>query len=147
MSFRTRLALVAAAAVGLAVVAASVVVYVVVRGDLRAQADRTLVSRAAEVAHAPLRNELGPDGKEYLDVPPFFESVHVEVVRSDRSPVAVTCSVVSVSRRTGASAVRATSSPSAAATRMPPSAITTSRIPIRCSVRVTSLMSRAISIA
>ena len=85
MSFRTRLALVAAAAVGLAIVAASVVVYVVVRGDLRAQADRTLVSRASEVSHAPLRNELGPDGKEYLDVPPFFESVHVEVVRSDGS--------------------------------------------------------------
>jgi two-component system, OmpR family, sensor histidine kinase MprB len=55
MSFRTRLALVAAAAVALAVVLASVVVYVVVRNQLRGTVDEALKDRAAEVARAPLR--------------------------------------------------------------------------------------------
>ena len=55
MSFRARLALVAAAAVALAVVLASVVVYVVVRNQLRGTVDEALRARAAEVARAPLR--------------------------------------------------------------------------------------------
>jgi two-component system sensor histidine kinase MprB len=55
MSFRTRLALVAAAAVALAVVLASVVVYVVVRNQLRGTVDEALKDRAVEVARAPLR--------------------------------------------------------------------------------------------
>jgi two-component system, OmpR family, sensor histidine kinase MprB len=55
MSFRARLALVAAAAVALAVVLASVVVYVVVRNQLRGTVDEALRDRAAEVARAPLR--------------------------------------------------------------------------------------------
>jgi two-component system, OmpR family, sensor histidine kinase MprB len=55
MSFRTRLALVAAAAVALAVVLASVVVYIVVRNQLRSTVDEALKDRAAEVARAPLR--------------------------------------------------------------------------------------------
>jgi hypothetical protein len=55
MSFRARLALVAAAAVGLAVVVASAVVFVVVRDQLRSQADATLQSRADEIRHAPIR--------------------------------------------------------------------------------------------
>jgi two-component system, OmpR family, sensor histidine kinase MprB len=55
MSFRTRLALVAAAAVALAVVLASVVVYVVVRNQLRGTVDEALENRAAEVVGAPLR--------------------------------------------------------------------------------------------
>jgi two-component system, OmpR family, sensor histidine kinase MprB len=85
MSFRSRLALVSAAAVGIAVVAASLVVYVVVRNDLRSQSDSTLRTRAEEVVHAPVHPEVGPDGKTYLDVPPFFASVHVEVVYADGS--------------------------------------------------------------
>jgi len=85
MSFRARLALVAATAVGLAVVAASAVVFVVVRDQLRSQADATLQSRADEIRHALIRPEIGPDGKAYLDVPPFISAVHIEVVNSDGS--------------------------------------------------------------
>jgi two-component system sensor histidine kinase MprB len=62
MSFRTRLALVAAAAVALAVVLASAVVYIVVRNQLRGTVDEALEDRAAEVARAPLRAfRLGAD--------------------------------------------------------------------------------------
>jgi two-component system, OmpR family, sensor histidine kinase MprB len=53
MSFRTRLALVAAAAVGIAVVAASVVVYVVVHNELLGEVDATLRNRATEIATGP----------------------------------------------------------------------------------------------
>jgi two-component system, OmpR family, sensor histidine kinase MprB len=53
MSFRTRLALVAAAAVGIAVVAASVVVFVVVHNELFGEVDRALHNRAVEIANGP----------------------------------------------------------------------------------------------
>ena len=65
MSFRTRLALVAAAAVALAVVLASAVIYVVVRSDLRGPVDDLLRARATHISELPpdvLRHELfGPD--------------------------------------------------------------------------------------
>ena len=53
MSFRTRLALVAAAAVGIAVVVASVVVFVVVHNELFGEVDRALHDRAVEIANGP----------------------------------------------------------------------------------------------
>ncbi|MDQ2983576.1 MAG: HAMP domain-containing protein [Actinomycetota bacterium] len=53
MSFRARLTLVAAAAVALAVVTASAVVYVVVRDQLLGQVDTALRDRAADLANAP----------------------------------------------------------------------------------------------
>ena len=53
MSFRTRLALVAAAAVALAVLVASVVVFVVVRNQLRGQIDSTLHARAEQIRGGP----------------------------------------------------------------------------------------------
>ena len=53
MSFRTRLAFVAAAAVGIAVVVASVVVFVVVRNELFGEVDRALHNRAVEIANGP----------------------------------------------------------------------------------------------
>jgi two-component system sensor histidine kinase MprB len=53
MSFRARLALVAAAAVGLAVVAASAVVFVVVRGQLLGEVDQALTNRARELLTGP----------------------------------------------------------------------------------------------
>ena len=53
MSFRARLTLVAAAAVALAVLAASAVVYVVVRDQLRTSVDDALQQRAAEISHSP----------------------------------------------------------------------------------------------
>jgi two-component system sensor histidine kinase MprB len=53
VSFRTRLALVAAAAVGIAVVAASVTVFVVVHNELFSEVDRALHDRAVEIARGP----------------------------------------------------------------------------------------------
>ena len=53
MSFRTRLALAAAAAVALAVVLASVIVYVVVRNELRAEIDRSLRQQQEEISRLP----------------------------------------------------------------------------------------------
>jgi two-component system, OmpR family, sensor histidine kinase MprB len=68
MSFRTRLALVSAAAVGLAVVIASVAVFLVVRGQLFGQVDRALDDRAVAVAEEPGGPHLNGDG--YLAIPP-----------------------------------------------------------------------------
>ena len=48
MSFRTRLALVAAAAVGIAVVVASIVVYIVVHNELLGEVDRALTARTRD---------------------------------------------------------------------------------------------------
>jgi two-component system sensor histidine kinase MprB len=60
VSFRARLALVAAAAVALAVVLASAVVYVVVRNELRAQVDTSVRNQAREIGHAPVNVLPGP---------------------------------------------------------------------------------------
>jgi two-component system, OmpR family, sensor histidine kinase MprB len=69
MSFRARLILVAAAAVALAVVAASAIVYFVVRGELRGPVDDSLRTSASDLSHIPpeeigrsffhLQNEFG----------------------------------------------------------------------------------------
>ncbi len=56
MSFRARLTLVAAAAVALAVVAASFVVYFVVRGELRNTVDGSLETNAEQLAGTPLHD-------------------------------------------------------------------------------------------
>jgi two-component system, OmpR family, sensor histidine kinase MprB len=53
VSFRARLTLVAAAAVALAIVIASVIVYFVVRDELRAQVDDALAERADVLAEIP----------------------------------------------------------------------------------------------
>ena len=53
MSFRARLTLVAAAAVALAVVAASALVYVVVRGELRGPVDNSLRQSQQEILGLP----------------------------------------------------------------------------------------------
>ena len=72
MSFRARLALVAAGAVALAVVVASAVVFVVMRNQLRGQVDDTLRSREVAIAHNqfPPHPEHGPGGRTYLDLGP-----------------------------------------------------------------------------
>jgi two-component system sensor histidine kinase MprB len=82
MSFRTRLALVAAGAVALAVVVASAVVFVVVRDQLRGQVDSTLRGRAEEILSGPLPLHI-EDG--YLDIPgaPLGEATFVQAVTSD----------------------------------------------------------------
>src|SRR5262249_55962981 len=56
MSFRARLALVAAAAVALAVVVASFVIYFVVRDQLRATIDDSLRTTASQLANTPLHD-------------------------------------------------------------------------------------------
>jgi two-component system sensor histidine kinase MprB len=82
MSFRARLTLVAAAAVALAVVLASAVVWVVVRNQLYHEVDNRLKIRAAEITSGP-----GPHpeqvfgGRTYLDVPgPFLGTDYVQAV-------------------------------------------------------------------
>jgi two-component system sensor histidine kinase MprB len=65
LSFRARLTLVAAAAVALAIVLASAVIYLVVRGDLRGPVDDLLRARVRHISAMPpdeVRHELfGPD--------------------------------------------------------------------------------------
>ena len=62
MSFRARLALVAAAAVALAVVLASVTTYVVVRDQLRGTVDDALQERADEISPRPIEAVFGGHG-------------------------------------------------------------------------------------
>lgn len=64
LSFRARLALVAAGAVALAVILASAVVFLVVRRELHRDFDNALQTRATEIARSPLH----PEG-QYLDIP------------------------------------------------------------------------------
>jgi two-component system sensor histidine kinase MprB len=82
MSFRTRLALVAATAVALAVIVASAVVFVVVRNQLRAQVDSTLRAREAEIFNGPLPPHVQAG---YLDIPgpPIGEATFVQAVTAD----------------------------------------------------------------
>ena len=70
MSFRTRLTLVAAAAVALAVVVASLVVFLVVRNQLRGQVDNALQTRAKEIVQG--RPGLHIDQGYLEGVPPTF---------------------------------------------------------------------------
>jgi two-component system, OmpR family, sensor histidine kinase MprB len=81
MSFRARLALVAAGAVALAVVVASIVVFVVVRNQLRSQVDDTLRARAAQIRNGPpLSIRRG-----YLEIPggPLGSATFEQAVTSD----------------------------------------------------------------
>jgi two-component system, OmpR family, sensor histidine kinase MprB len=67
MSLRGRLVLVATAAVAVTVVLASVVVYFLVRNELRGQVDRNLQSQAQQISHSPqlaLATPISP--KQYL---------------------------------------------------------------------------------
>jgi two-component system sensor histidine kinase MprB len=81
MSFRARLTLVAAAAVALAVVLSSAVVYVVVRDELRGQVDEALEHRAVKIQRAPFR-QLIPE----IPDPEFGEAGgYVQIVGSDGS--------------------------------------------------------------
>ena len=84
MSFRVRLTLVAAIAVGLAVVLASGVVYFVARSELRGPIDDSLRQRAEDVSHFPLREIEGPNGRRFLEPPRFGDpSVYIQVVESN----------------------------------------------------------------
>ncbi|HEX9416817.1 MAG TPA: HAMP domain-containing sensor histidine kinase [Gaiellaceae bacterium] len=65
MSLRARLTLVAAAAVALAVVVASVVVYFVVRGQLRGSVDDALRARQVEISHEPIERVFFAPGEDF----------------------------------------------------------------------------------
>ncbi|MGB2876330.1 MAG: HAMP domain-containing sensor histidine kinase [Gaiellaceae bacterium] len=84
MSFRVRLTLVAAAAVGLAVVVGSALIFVLVRNELQGDADKTLQERAAAISGGG-RIETGPSGS-HLDIPPFF-GVYAQVVNANGQTV------------------------------------------------------------
>ena len=108
MSFRTRLALVAAVAVALAVVVASVVVFVVVRNQLRGQVDATLRARATQIRNGPpLRVEDG-----YLEIPggplgsaTFEQAVtangHVYPTRGEHGSLPVTHDTIEATHEVG----------------------------------------------
>ena len=85
MSFRARLTLVAAAAVSLAVVLASAVVYVVVRNQLFGTVDDALRQQAQTISQGPTHLERAPGGGSYIDVPrPVIgPASYVQLVRSD----------------------------------------------------------------
>jgi two-component system sensor histidine kinase MprB len=81
MSLRTRLALVAAAAVGVAVLAASVVVYLVVHQQLRGEVDQSLEARATEIVNAPYPITVDGNGTLRLPEPGIgVESTFVQAV-------------------------------------------------------------------
>ena len=87
MSFRARLTLVAAAAVALAVFAASAVVWFVVKDTLYDQVDNRLRARAQEITTGPqpIRVEETPDGRRYIEVERNIlgSGGYIQVVSSD----------------------------------------------------------------
>ncbi len=87
MSFRARIAVSAAAAVALAVVLASALVYVVAREELRAPIDDALERRAAEITRHPLGLLEASSGETYLALRPEFGEVggYVQLVKADGS--------------------------------------------------------------
>jgi two-component system sensor histidine kinase MprB len=90
VSFRARIAIASAAAVALAVVLASGLVYVVARGQLRAPIDDALERRGADILQHQLGVFEGPSGQQFLAVRPEFGEArgYVQLVRSDGSIVA-----------------------------------------------------------
>jgi two-component system sensor histidine kinase MprB len=87
MTFRARIAVSAAAAVALTVVAASILLYVVAREQLRAPVDETLEARAAEISRHPLRIIETPQGETFLALLPEFGEAraYTQVVQNDGS--------------------------------------------------------------
>jgi two-component system sensor histidine kinase MprB len=76
MSFRLRLTLVAAAAVGVAIVLASAAVYVIERNELRGPIDDSLRARATDITRHPLDEVFGPG--RFGDQP-----VYIQIVQSN----------------------------------------------------------------
>ena len=91
MTFRTRIAVSAAAAVALTVVAASILLYLVAREQLLAPVDEALEVRAAQISAQQLGIlPGGPGGQSYLAVRPEFGEArgYVQLVRTDGSVLA-----------------------------------------------------------
>jgi two-component system sensor histidine kinase MprB len=100
MSFRARLALVAAAAVALAVVLASVVVYVVVRDQLRSTVDDSLRERAQEISSRPFEHVFRGPGPAFGGAGGYPQIVSAEGEtlrpRDQTTPLPVSTGVLSV---------------------------------------------------
>jgi two-component system, OmpR family, sensor histidine kinase MprB len=85
MSFRARIAVGSAAAVALSVVAASILVYVIARDQLRAPVDAALHDRAAEISLQGLSIFTTPDGTRFLGQRPEFGEArgYIQLVQAD----------------------------------------------------------------
>ena len=89
LSFRARIALAASGAVALAVVLASIIVFFLVRGELRAQLDDSLEARATVLLREGISLVPGPGGRQYIVPQPGFGEPNtiVQLVRGDGSSV------------------------------------------------------------
>lgn len=89
MSFRARIAVGSTAAVALAVLAASALVYVVAGRQMRAPIDDALRAQAADLARRPIGLIESGEGETYLAVRPEFGEArgYVQLVRSDGNVV------------------------------------------------------------
>jgi two-component system sensor histidine kinase MprB len=89
MTFRARIAVAAAAAVALAIVTASVVVFFVVRSQLRAPIDEALEVRAHRIGDIPPGEFKTPLGETYLQLAPFLNEGGwvVQLVKADGTSV------------------------------------------------------------
>jgi two-component system sensor histidine kinase MprB len=87
MTFKARIAVSAAVAVALTVVAASVLLYLVAREQLRAPIDDALEARAAEIVRQPLGVIETRQGESFLAVRPEFGEArgYTQLVRTDGS--------------------------------------------------------------
>ena len=87
MTFRARIAVSAAAAVALTVVAASILLYLVAREQIRAPVDEALEAQAAQISLQQLAVIPGQGGSDYLAVRPEFGEArgYVQLVRTDGS--------------------------------------------------------------
>ena len=85
MSIRTRLTLVAAAAVALAIVASSIVVYVIVKNEVRDQVDTALKGRGETIRQSRLKIIELTSGKRVLEAPaPLLgPNAYVQLVAAD----------------------------------------------------------------
>lgn len=84
MSFRTRLILLAAGAVAIAVILAATVTFLVVRSQLRGQVDSRIRSQAQHVAELPILSTVAP-GEVLIHVPPpaFGDRGALQIVTSN----------------------------------------------------------------
>jgi two-component system sensor histidine kinase MprB len=89
MTFRARIAISAAAVVALTVIAASVLLYVVAREQLRAPVDEALELRATEISRQQLAIFDTPQGETFLALRPEFGEArgYTQLVRGDGSTV------------------------------------------------------------
>ena len=103
MSFRARLALVAAAAVALAIVTASFVVYFVVRDELRGTLDDSLRTTATQLANTPLHDfeHFAAPPSQFGGAPGYPQVVTAQgqIYTPGATPLPVNASVTRIAQR------------------------------------------------